>query len=130
MAVVLCRITTWDDSQSGEHPQAARHRLAGAFTIPAALSVLPPPQSRDERIALLVSEHDCNSGQPATGRIELIELIETATTVELVIGGQPGTGGTCQSNPPTPFTVELEQPLADRTILNAAVAPAREVTLP
>lgn len=89
-----------------------------------------PPQSGDERIALLVTEHDCNSGQPATGRIELIELVETATTVELVIGVQPGTGGTCPSNPPTPFTVDLEQPLADRTILNAASVPAREVALP
>lgn len=38
--------------------------------------------------------------------------------------------GTCPSNPPTPFTVDLEQPLADRTILNAAVVPARTVTLP
>ena len=105
----------------------------GSFTE-AGVTLDPdaPPQSGDERIALLVSEHDCNSGQPATGRIELIELVETATTVELVIGVRPNTGGirTCQSNPPTPFTVDLEQPLAERMILNAAVAPAREVTWP
>ncbi|MBG6240262.1 hypothetical protein IWX78_003259 [Mycetocola sp. CAN_C7] len=89
-----------------------------------------PPRSDDEQIALLVTEQGCNSGQPAIDRIELIELSETETTVELVIGVQPNTGGTCPSNPPTPFTVNLEQPLADRTILNAAVAPARAVTLP
>lgn len=98
---------------------------AGVTLDPDAL-----PQSGDERIALLVTEQECNSGQPAIDRIELIELIETKTTVELVIGVQPNTGGTCVSNPPTPFTVDLEQPLADRTILNAAVAPARAVTLP
>ena len=98
---------------------------AGVTLDPDAL-----PQSGDERIALLVTERECNSGQLAIDRIELIELIETKTTVELVIGVQPSTGGTCVSNPPTPFTVDLEQPLAGRTILNAAVAPARAVTRP
>ena len=83
----------------------------GSFTEAAVtLDSDAPPQSGDERIALLVTEQECNSGQPATDRIELIELIETETTVELVIGIQPNTGGTCRSNPPTPFSVDLEKP--------------------
>ncbi len=88
------------------------------------------PERDDDRVALLVTERACNSGRPATDRVELIELIETESTVELVIGIQPNTGGTCPSNPPTPFTIDLRQPLADRTILNAAVVPAQEITLP
>lgn len=105
----------------------------GSFTE-AGVTLDPdaPPQGDDERIALLVTEHACNSGEPATDRIELIEIIETETTVKLVIGVRPNTDGiaTCEGNPATAFSVDLEQPLADRTILNAAVVPAREVALP
>lgn len=88
------------------------------------------PEPGDDRIALLVTEQQCNSGQPATDRVELVELVETDTTVEVVIGVQPNEGGTCPSNPPTPFAVDLEQPLGDRAVLNAAVVPAREITVP
>ena len=105
----------------------------GSFT--EAMLTLDPdalPEEGDERIALLVTESACNSGKPATDRVELIELVETETTVELVIGVRPHAEGayTCPSNPSTPFTVELDRPLADRAILNAAVVPAREVSAP
>ncbi|MCD2441538.1 hypothetical protein LQ757_04520 [Agromyces sp. SYSU K20354] len=95
------------------------------------------PEPDDDAVALLVTERACNSGEPATGRVELVELVETETTVEVVIGvrpNRPDDGGpavfTCPGNPPTPFTVDLEQPLGDRAILNAAVVPAREITAP
>ncbi|MDQ0576535.1 hypothetical protein [Agromyces albus] len=89
-----------------------------------------PPAPESERLALLVTERECNSGLDASGRVELVELRETETTVELVIGVRPSDAqqATCQSNPATPFTVELERPLGDRVVLNAAVVPARPVT--
>ncbi|GAA1759581.1 hypothetical protein GCM10009747_18280 [Agromyces humatus] len=98
---------------------------AGVTLDPDAL-----PDGGDERIVLLVTERECNSGRPATDRVELVELVETETTVEVVIGVRPHESGafTCPSNPPTPFTVELEQPLGDRVIFDAAVAPAREIS--
>ena len=55
------------------------------------------------------------------------------TTVGVVIGVRPhedGMARTCISNPPTPFTVDLEHPLGDRVIMNAAVVPQREIALP
>ena len=91
------------------------------------------PESDDERIALLVTESACNSGGQATDRVELVELVETETTVGVVIGVRPhedGMARTCISNPPTPFTVDLEEPLGDRAIMNAAVVPQREIALP
>ena len=91
---------------------------------------LPGPDS--ERIALLVTEHACNGGSPATGRVELVALVETATTVEVVIGVRPhfdDMARTCISNPPTPFAIDLEQPLGDRAIMDAAVVPQREITV-
>lgn len=101
---------------------------AGITLDPDAL-----PEDDDDVVALLVTEFACNSGGPATGRIELVELVESDTTIEVVIGVRrhdDGMARTCPSNSPTPFTVELEQPLGDRTILNATVVPAREITVP
>ena len=89
-----------------------------------------PPAPESDRLALLVTEFACNSGQNAAGRVELVELAETESTVGLVIGVRPSGAqeASCQGNPATPFTVDLERPLGDRVILNAAVVPAREIT--
>lgn len=98
----------------------------------ASVSLDPssPPAPESDRLALLVTERECNSGQDAAGRVELVELAETESTVELVIGVRPSSAlaASCQGNPATPFTVDLERPLGDRVILNAAVVPARELT--
>ena len=102
--------------------------------IEASLSLDPDalPAPGDERVALLVTESACNSGQPATGRVELVELVETDTTVELVIAVRPHDvdgAFTCPGNQPTPFTVDLEQPLYHRVIMDASVVPQREITV-
>ena len=93
-----------------------------------------PPRADDRELSLLATEWSCNSGQPATGRIEVVEVVETETTVELVVGAAPrdeeGVAYTCISNPPTPFTVELERELGDREIFDASVVPAQEITEP
>ena len=36
----------------------------------------------------------------------------------------------CPSNPPTPFTVDLDEPLGDRLLLDASTLPPRPITLP
>jgi len=91
------------------------------------------PEPGDREIALLATEFACNSGEPATGRVEVVDVVETETTVELVVGVAPNTDGaahTCQGNPPTPFTVELDRELGDRTILDVSVVPAHEIVEP
>ncbi|MEV7604377.1 hypothetical protein AB0N65_02925 [Paenarthrobacter sp. NPDC089322] len=101
---------------------------AGGVTLDPA----SPPVPESDRLALLVTESDCNSGQNAEGRVEVVNLIETESTVEVVIGVRPAIAqvASCQGNPATPFTVDLEQPLGDRAVLNAAVMPAREIAIP
>lgn len=91
-------------------------------------SSLPAPES--DRLSLLVTEFECNSGHDAVGRVELVELAETESTVELIIGVRRSGAqqASCQGNPATPFTVDLDRPLGHRVILNAAVVPAREIT--
>jgi len=65
------------------------------------------------------------------GRIELVELTETADQVQLHVGVRPPEADsvTCPSNPATPFSVELSQPLGDRAIVDASVVPPRPVTV-
>jgi len=91
----------------------------------------PDPSSRD--LALLVTERACNGGQGAEGRVRLVELVETADTVTVMIGvDRTGMDGqyTCPSNPPTPFTVTLAEPLGGRAIVNGNLVEARPIELP
>lgn len=101
---------------------------AGAVTLDPGL----PPATGSNRLSLLVTEFDCNSGQTAEGRIEVVKLVETESTVEVVLGVRPSgaESATCQMNPATPFTVDLERPLGNRSVLDAAVMPAREIAAP
>lgn len=101
---------------------------AGAVTLDPSV----PPAPDSDRLALLVTEFDCNSGQDAEGRVEVVTLTETESAVEIVLGVRPSGVQTasCQGNPATPFTVELQRPLGTRTVMNAAVLPAREITAP
>lgn len=94
-----------------------------------ALAEAPSPDATS--IDLLVVERACASGQSAEGRVELVELAETADEVQLRIGVRPrdADGADCQGNPGTPFTVELSDPLGDRDIVDASVVPPRPLTV-
>jgi hypothetical protein len=110
-----------------------RITLDGLGEVSLTLDPDAPPRADDRDLSLLATEWSCSSGQPATGRIEVVEIVETATTVELVVGVAPqrqDRAHTCQSNPPTPLTVDLEHPLGDRAILDASFVPAHEITAP
>lgn len=95
----------------------------------ADLMLAETPSPGDTVVELRVVERRCASGQSAEGRIELVELTETADEVRLRIGVRPPEGSqqTCPGNPSTPFTVELSEPLGDRQIVDASVVPARPV---
>lgn len=87
-----------------------------------ALADTPSPDATS--IDLLVHERACASGEPADGRIEIVELDETVDQVRLHVGvRQRGGGQTCQGNPSTPFSVELSEPLGRREIVDASVVP-------
>lgn len=109
---------------------ALRHDLGELGDAIVALDPDNPPDPASEEVHLLVTEVTCASGKPADGRIELERLVELEDRVELVIGVEPLPGDqTCPSNPPTPFTIELDEPLGDRTLLDAVVHPEQELTV-
>lgn len=78
------------------------------------------PASREVR--LLVTEQACNSGRDAAGRIEIVRLDEGDERIEIVLGVRPEGGAhSCPTNPPTPFTVTLTEPLGERTVVDATL---------
>lgn len=110
---------------------ALRADLDGLGT--ATLTLDPDhPRAPDAReVHLLVTEMACNNGEDAEGRVRLSALAVRDDAVAVTVGVEPRTGeANCPSNPPTPFVVELDEPLGDRVVLDASVHPAREVVLP
>ncbi|WP_458108415.1 hypothetical protein M1D51_02595 [Arthrobacter sp. R3-55] len=106
--------------------------LGGLDTAAVTLDPAQPRSLASNHLALLVTEISCNSGQDAEGRLEVAQLVETASTVEVVVGVRPSGAGmkTCQGNPPTPLTILLKQPLGDRKVLNTAPFQPREIAVP
>lgn len=109
-----------------------RQRLVTHDDLGAAdLTLADTPSPGDTSVDLLVTERACASGRGAEGRIELVELNVTTDQIQLRIGVRPpeGDGQTCQGNPPTPYKVELSEPLGDREIVDTSVVPPRPVTV-
>lgn len=118
---------TWMLMASG--PCTPRVEL-GSDLGEADLTLAADPSPGARTLELLVHERACASGQPADGRIEVIALEETPEQVRLLLGVRPlGGAQTCPSNPPTPFTVELAEPLGTREVVDAAVVPARPLRI-
>lgn len=96
----------------------------------ADLTLAEAPAPAATAIELLVHERACASGAAATGRIELIEMQETADEVRVRIGvRRPDGDQTCPGSPPTPFAVELSGPLGEREIVDTSVVPPRRVSV-
>jgi hypothetical protein len=75
-------------------------------------------------IDILVMERSCASGMTAEGRIAPpdIELRDGAVVVTIGVIPVPGIQ-TCEGNPPTPYTIELDEALGDRVLLDGGNHP-------
>jgi hypothetical protein len=79
------------------------------------------------KLDLLVVEQSCASGQSATGRVQ-VDVDATADEIRLLVGVEPAEGAqTCPSNPATPVTVDLDEPIGDRRVVDVSRYPEREV---
>ncbi|MFD6140588.1 hypothetical protein [Promicromonospora sp. NPDC060271] len=107
---------------------ALRYDLGDLGSAIVALDPDNPPDPESSQVHLLATEVACAGGKPADGRVAVARLVEHEDRVELVVGVEVPPGvQTCQSNPPTPFTVELDEPLGTRALVDAAVYPEREL---
>ena len=103
---------------------APQRVLQGLGAAQVWLAAEPDPAATT--VELLVMEMACNSGEDADGRVRLVEQVESTDAVELLIAVEPRDGNAaCPSNPATPFTVELAEPLGDRTLLDTSAHPPR-----
>jgi len=84
----------------------------------------PEPSPSDRTIAVLVDEVACNAGEPPEpDRIQPPDVVyaEDAVTVTYVV--EPPEGArTCLASPPARLDLELNQPLADRVLLDGGEA--------
>lgn len=118
---------TWMMSSAGACSLQARLESLGSADLALDPASLPDP--KDQSVDLLVTESACASGEPATGRVEVVNVEMTAEEVRVVIGVEPNQGGQdCPSNPATPVTVDLPEPIGDRVVVDAAVYPPKRVT--
>ncbi|CAN5242777.1 hypothetical protein BH23ACT9_BH23ACT9_10260 [soil metagenome] len=92
-----------------------------AVTSPWSLPPGTQPDPRATSVEVWVHEQACASGQPADGRVVVQDLDVTGSDVTVTLGIIPVAGGAgCPSNPPTPFTVELPEPLSDRQLIDGS----------
>jgi hypothetical protein len=79
-------------------------------------------------VGVLVSELACVGGRDATGRILPPHVFSGAEAVTVVITVRhlPPGAYTCIEGPPTPFVLELPEPLGDRALLDGSSIPPRD----
>ena len=89
----------------------------------------PGPDSHDparrDRRAGLCQRQATDRSRPAADR----RLREQAVTVTVTVSEIAG-GADCPGNPSVPITIELSQPLGERTILDGSVFPPRDTSGP
>lgn len=77
-----------------------------------------------QRIDVLLMEFSCSGGTDAVGRVATPDIQYTADAVVVTLRVIPRPGPQpCPGNPPTPFTLELAEPLGDRELLDGGVDP-------
>lgn len=111
----------WTPAGAGEcRPEPATEGAGRATWWLDPAYAAPGPEATE--LHILVMEQACASGQPAFGRITAPQAVYTADTLTLTVSVHT-VGGTCPSNPPTPATVVLPQPLGERALLDGGRHP-------
>lgn len=89
------------------------------------------PASTGTELRVLINERECASGEPPVGREILPVVLEEADSITITVLVEPVSGGAnCPSNPWHPITIDLSEPVGDRTLFDASVAPQIERTWP
>jgi hypothetical protein len=82
-----------------------------------AADQVPDPSS--STVTVLVDEVGCSSGERPSIPRPRVELGETTVTIAVRTRARLALGQSCPAVPPTPVTVDLGEPLGDRTLVDA-----------
>ena len=128
MVKVQLRDGIWGFDASGQcrlQPEIPDGVNLAVFRLAPGVELTPETTEVDLR----VTETTCNSGEDARGRGRVLDIVSRPETVTVLLGVVPRPGGhECPSNPETPFTLELPEPLGDRVLLDGSSVPARDAT--
>ncbi len=93
-----------------------------------ALDPAAEVNERTTSLNLLATERECASGQAPVDREIVPVVAETDRHIEIVVLVEPVEGGAeCPSNPAFPITIELDQPVGERRIMDMAFEPSTEL---
>jgi hypothetical protein len=90
-----------------------------------------PPSPSDRSVQLLIAEEACSGGASPEGRILAPQLAyrSDAIYVAITIRNRPGEQD-CQGVDPSPYALELAEPLGSRALFDATVVPPQRVEPP
>jgi hypothetical protein len=80
----------------------------------------PPPGPEATSFIAMVTERECASGHDISGPLlpPVIEYGNDAVTVSLYLEPLPAGAQSCQGTLPTPFIIQLTEPLGDRQLVD------------
>ena len=78
-------------------------------------------------IRVLVNERQCTSGRDPLPHLREPQVTYAEDEVVVYWTSDPGTGGTCVGIPPVTTTLDLDEPLGDRVLLDGSTWPPRPV---
>jgi hypothetical protein len=86
-----------------------------------------PPEPGATELAVLVTEVECSSGRKLEGLIEP-DITYGNDRIEVVLTAPGGIGGNCIGTAPTEYTLELDEPVGQREVIDMSVYPVVEPT--
>lgn len=109
----------WSGSRSGGTCPLHYLTPEGLNAVDWRLDRGSPPDASTTSLAILVTERECVSGQALGDRLRGPQVVMTEDAVRLAFAAEPPPGDAfdCPSNPETPVTVELSEPLGEREVI-------------
>lgn len=75
---------------------------------------------------VLATDRNCASGMPTADRLRPPTISIADDSIAITFTARPLSGiQTCQGHPPTPYRIELDEPVGDRKLLDGAFWPPR-----
>lgn len=90
---------------------------------PAPWELAEEPAPSDTELVVIAHETACSSGRELTQRNTRSHVDYTEEAISIVVTADPIRGGNCVDNPPSRLKVELDEPVGDRELVDAAVYP-------
>lgn len=84
-----------------------------------------PPSPEARELEVLVTEVECSSGRELEGLTES-DVSYRDDRIEVVLTAPGGIGGNCIGTSPTEYTLELDEPVGQREVLDLSVYPVVE----